>query len=73
MLDPRFNLHLREDRVASAYVVRKPSVHGDIHALELFDAAGDIIAQVFGSRPPQGTERPDWRALVTALPKLPLR
>ena len=68
VLDPRFNLHLRQDLVASAAVVRKPSVHGDIHALELFDAAGEIAVQFFGTRPPQGQERPDWRALVTALP-----
>jgi putative hemin transport protein len=72
VLDPRFDLHLREDGVASAWVVRKPSVHGDIHALELFDAAGDIVVQFFGHRPPQGPERPDWRALVTGLPDRPL-
>ena len=65
VLDPRFNLHLRQDLVASAAVVRKPSVHGDIHALELFDAAGEIAVQFFGTRPPQGQERADWRALVT--------
>ena len=39
VLDPGFNLHLREDRVAAAWVVRKPSVHGDIHSLELYDAS----------------------------------
>ena len=70
VLDPRFTLHLREDQVAGAYLVRKPSVHGDIHSLELYDATGEIIVQVFGSRPPQGTERPDWRALVMSLPSV---
>ncbi|WP_111430670.1 ChuX/HutX family heme-like substrate-binding protein [Rhodobacteraceae bacterium DSL-40] len=68
VLDPRFNLHLREDRIASAWVVRKPSRRGDIHSLELFDAAGEIICQIFGERPPGGTERADWRALATGLP-----
>jgi putative hemin transport protein len=67
VLDPGFSLHLREDRVAAAYVVRKPSAHGDIHALELYDAGGELAAQVFGHRPPQGQERADWRALLASL------
>ncbi|HET9069060.1 MAG TPA: ChuX/HutX family heme-like substrate-binding protein [Amaricoccus sp.] len=67
VLDPRFNLHLRQDLVASAAVVRKPSTQGDIHALELFDAAGEVIVQFFGTRPPREGERPEWRALVTGL------
>jgi putative hemin transport protein len=70
VLDPTFALHLREDRVIAAYVVRKPSAHGDIHALELYDAGGDLAAQLFGHRPPQGEERADWRALVTGQPDL---
>jgi putative hemin transport protein len=68
VLDPRFNLHLREDRVLSAWVVRKPSARGDIHSLELFDEGGDCFVQFFGERLPGGTERADWRALVTGLP-----
>ncbi len=68
VLDPTFNLHLREDRVAAAWVVRKPSANGDIHSLELYDAGGELAAQVFGHRPARGEERADWRALVTGLP-----
>ena len=68
VLDPGFNLHLREDRVTAAWVARKPSGHGDIHSLELYDASGEVVAQIFGHRPPQGREREDWRALVTGLP-----
>ena len=68
VLDPGFNLHLREDRVTAAWVARKPSGHGDIHSLELYDAGGEVVAQIFGHRPPQGREREDWRALVTGLP-----
>ena len=67
VLDPRFNLHLRADRIAGAWVVRKPSVNGEIHALELYDATGEIACQIFGHRAAGGTERPDWRALVTGL------
>ena len=68
VLDPHFNLHLRTDRVAGAWVVRKPSVNGEIHALELYDGAGEIACQLFGHRAAGDTERPDWRALVTGLP-----
>ena len=70
VLDPAFNLHLREDRIARAFVVRKPSVNGDIHSLELYAADSDCFCQVFGQRHAGGTERPDWRALVTGLPDL---
>jgi len=69
VLDPRFNLHLREDKVASLWVVRKPSVNGDIHSLEAFDAHGEVILQIFGLRKAGGREREDWRALVTGLPE----
>ncbi len=68
VLDPRFNLHLREDRIASAWVVRKPTAMGDIHSLEVFDGDGACFAQFFGERHEGGGERPDWRALVTGLP-----
>lgn len=67
VLDPRFNLHLRDDLIDEAWVVRKPSARGDVHALELFDADGFCFAQFFGERKPGTTERGDWRALVTAL------
>lgn len=67
VLDPRFNLHLRADLIDEAWVVRKPSAHGEVHALELFDADGFCFAQFLGERKPGTTERGDWRALVTAL------
>lgn len=67
ILDQRFNLHLRTDRVAAAYVVRKPSLNGPVHSLELYDAAGDLVCQIFGHRRAGGVERDDWRALVTGL------
>jgi putative hemin transport protein len=70
VLDPRFNLHLREDRIAGAWVVRKPSVNGEIHALELYDADGDCFCQIFGERHAGETERADWRELVTDLPSV---
>lgn len=67
VLDPAFDLHLREDRVASAWIVRKPSVNGDIHALELYDAKANVVCQLFGQRLAGQTERADWRALVARI------
>jgi putative hemin transport protein len=65
VLDPGFNLHLRTDLVASAWRVVKPTrLRGPITSLELFDAAGGMVCQLFGARPPGEGERPAWRALV---------
>ncbi|HSI29629.1 MAG: hemin-degrading factor [Methylophilus sp.] len=69
VLDPGFNLHLREDHIASAWVVRKPTVDGLVTALELFDAEGNVIAMFFGERKPGKPELTEWRALVEALLK----
>jgi putative hemin transport protein len=67
VLDPGFNLHLREDHIASAWVVRKPTVDGLVTALELFDADGNVIAMFFGERKPGKPELAEWRALVETL------
>lgn len=69
VLDPRFNLHLREDHIASAWVVRKPTVDGIVTALELFDTEGNVIAMFFGERKPGKPELAEWRALVETLLK----
>lgn len=67
VLDPDFNLHLRLDHVAEAWRVTKPTVDGDVHSIELFDDAGELIAQFFGDRKPGVPESEGWRALVRSL------
>ena len=67
VLDPAFNLHLDETQIAEAYVVVKPGDTGDVTALEVFDAAGEMIVQFFGARKPGQPERDDWRALAATL------
>ncbi len=67
ILDPETNLHLREDHIASAWVVTKPTVDGLVTSLELFDAAGENIALLFGKRKPGLPEDPAWRAFATGL------
>ena len=67
VLDPGFNLHLREDHIAAAWLVRKPTVDGLVCSLELFDAEGRTIAMLFGERKPGQAERCDWRNLLESL------
>jgi len=67
VLDAGFNLHLREDHIASAWAVRKPTVDGLVCSLELFDDQGRTIAMLFGERKPGQAERCDWRALLDSL------
>jgi putative hemin transport protein len=67
VLDPGFNLHLREDHIASAWVVRKPTSDGLVTSLELFDAQGETIAMLFGERKPGRAELCTWRELVDGL------
>lgn len=67
VLDPGFNLHLREDHIASAWVVRKPTTDGLVTSLELFDTEGETIAMLFGERKPGKPELCEWRALIDNL------
>ena len=67
VLDPGFNLHLREDHIASAWVVRKPTSDGLVTSLELFDAQGETIAMFFGERKPGRAELCVWRELIDDL------
>ncbi|MEL6341718.1 MAG: ChuX/HutX family heme-like substrate-binding protein [Myxococcota bacterium] len=64
VMDPAFNLHLRQAAVAEAWVVRKPTVDGIVTSVELFDDAGEVVVRFFGVRKPGQPERADWRALA---------
>lgn len=70
VLDPGFNLHLREDKIVSSWVVSKPTSDGAVTSLELFDADGGTIAMLFGVRKPGQPELPAWRAMAMNLPLL---
>lgn len=64
VLDPGFNLHLREDAIAHAWVVEKPTSDGMVTSVEAFDHQGELMAMFFGARKPGQPEREDWRAIV---------
>lgn len=67
VMDPDFNLHLREEAIAYAWVVRKPTVDGMVTALELYDKKEHLIATFFGKRKPGIPEDLTWRALAESL------
>ena len=69
VLDPGFNLHLREDLIDSVWVVEKPTVDGIVTSVEVFDAQSELIAMFFGVRKPGSPELPAWRDLVGRLPR----
>ena len=69
VLDEKFNLHLREDHIDSAWVVWKPTEDGTVTSLELFDREGTLIATLFGKRKPGVPEDEAWRAIVNGLPE----
>ena len=67
VLDPRFNLHLREDSIVSAWQVTKPTRDGNVTSIELYNADDQCFVQFFGERKPGKAELPDWRDLVEGL------
>lgn len=71
VLDPGFNLHLKEEAVADCFVVVKPTCDGPVTALEAFDADGELILQLFGKRKPGIPEMQEWRRLIDSIPSAP--
>ena len=67
VLDPDFNLHVKEDSIIESWVVRKPTEDGVVTALELFNSKGEQIAQLFGKRKPGIPELESWQNLITDL------
>lgn len=67
VLDPDFNLHLREAGVTEAWRVVKPTDDGAVTSIELLDGAGGVVAQMFGARKPGQPELADWRALASRI------
>jgi putative hemin transport protein len=64
VLDPDFNMHLREDAIDAVWLVKKPTLDGIITSIEVFDQAGSVIVQFFGKRKPGIPENEHWRLMV---------
>lgn len=66
VLDPGFDMHLRGDHVAEVWAVEKPSRRGPAVSVDLFDARGGLIAQIFGHRTAEVDHNAAWIELVEA-------
>ncbi|WP_372399658.1 ChuX/HutX family heme-like substrate-binding protein [Azospirillum sp. HJ39] len=69
--DPGFRLRCDMARLASAWVVFKPTGKGGITTVELYDRAGETCAILCGQRDEDKPERAEWRALARSLPDMP--
>ncbi len=69
VMDEKFNLHINQDEIASAYVVKKPTTDGTVTSLEIFNKTGENVALFFGKRKPGIPEMQEWRDLVADLLK----
>lgn len=70
VLDPGFNLHLRQDHVAEVWAVEKPTKRGAAISVEAFDAEGNLIVQFFPVAKDDNDHRPAWKKIVAGLPGL---
>lgn len=70
VLDPGFNLHLRQDHVHEVWAVRKPTDKGHVTSLEAYDKNGELIVQFFGKRIEGQDEREAWRMIMENLPRI---
>ncbi|CAN5921416.1 hemin-degrading factor [soil metagenome] len=69
VLDPTFNLHLRDAGVARVFSVRKPTDDGIVTSIEAFDDRDRNILLMFGARKPGTPELKPWRSLVSRIEK----
>lgn len=72
IMDPDFNLHLRNDHVAEVWAVEKPTKRGPALLIEAFDKDGGLILQMFGRR--KESDKVDYtaayKAIIDGLPTL---
>jgi len=69
VLDPAFNLHLRDAGVARVFSVRKPTDDGIVTSIEAYDDCDRNILLMFGVRKPGKPELETWRTIVAGVEK----
>lgn len=65
VLDPEFNLHLRESALSSGWVVRRAGVT----SIEFFDKDGEQVITFFGVRERNQPQPQSWTDLAQSLPR----
>ncbi|MBV6321159.1 hemin-degrading factor [Duganella violaceipulchra] len=65
VLDPEFNLHLRDQAFNSGYVIKRAGVT----SVEFFDQNGELVVSFFGVRERNKPQPQSWVDMTAALPK----
>jgi putative hemin transport protein len=65
VLDPEFNLHLRDTAFNSGYVIKRAGVT----SVEFFDKKGELVVSFFGVRERNKPQPQTWTDMTAALPK----
>lgn len=65
VLDPDFNLHVKENAIEQSWIVRKPTKDGIVTSLELFNKKGELICTLYGERKPGIPELESWREIIS--------
>ena len=69
VLDPDFNLHLRQAGIDHGWVVKRPAKDGMITSVEFYDAKGEQVVNFFSRRDRNKEETAAWRNIVASLAK----
>lgn len=69
VLDPDFNLHLRQAGIDRGWVVKRPAKDGVITSVEFYDAKGEQVVNFFSRRDRNKEETAAWRQIVASLAK----
>jgi putative hemin transport protein len=67
VMDKEFHMHLREDLIAEAWLVRKPTTYGEITSIEFYDANGENIGLIFAKRHEPKVSPPKWDRILEQL------
>ena len=67
VMDEKFNLHIDQNEIATAWIVKKPTSDGAVSSLELFNRRGENVALFFGKRKPGIPEKAEWRELLATV------
>lgn len=70
VMDEKFNLHINQNEIASAWIVKKPTDDGTVSSLEIFNKQGENVALFFGKRKPGIPEKEEWRELLSTVEAL---
>ena len=70
VMDERFNLHINQTEIASAWIVKKPTDVGVVSSLEIFNRRSENVALFFGKRKPGIPEKEEWRELLATIKPL---